>query len=264
VSPLEISLYHNTSLPFSYGKEGGKNEKARKPNQRMGNYKMKINYLAEQTGLTRKYIDKCYSKFPDLLKETRARMHDGAPWMYDGNALIIFRQIRDLRDQQKDLPAIRGFLQKELGKQETTHEKGEEAEENPGGNRDGTGKKNQSETEPNTTQVFVSAIKDMQTDFLKVSEGARDREVRAKDEVIQVLRSQFLLLEESHEEKKRQEKERKEEIEKLRVENEKKEEEKQQKAKQRQEIISKIEALEGKWFVKKKRAKALIDLKELV
>ena len=224
---------------------------------------MKINYLAEKTGLARKYIDKCYSKFPDLLTGTRARVHDGAPWMYNDNAFVLLQKIRDLRDQQKDLREIEEILRHQIGKQETDRERGREARENYSGTEETADKKTQHHTEQNTTNVFVTAIKDMQTEMLKMSEGARDREVRAKDQVIQTLQSKFLLLEESYETKKRREEEQQEEIKRLHIEQEQKNESDRQKSKRRREIVSHIDSLKGKWFVKKKLVKAINELKAL-
>ncbi len=74
----------------------------------MSNFNLTIEDLESQTGLSRKYIDRCYARFGSLLSGYRKRSPDQNKYLYDGNAVAVFLQIRDFKEGQgMRLPEIR-------------------------------------------------------------------------------------------------------------------------------------------------------------
>ena len=81
----------------------------------MTNFILTIQDIEKQTGLTRKYIDRCYARFGSLLTQFRKPSPDGNKYLYSDNALAVFLQVRNHRDQGMKLPEIRDILTRELG-----------------------------------------------------------------------------------------------------------------------------------------------------
>ncbi|GMQ82692.1 MAG: hypothetical protein BMS9Abin05_2150 [Rhodothermia bacterium] len=81
----------------------------------MSQFILTIQDIEQQTGLTRKYIDRCYARFGSLLMHFRKPSPDGNKYLYSDNALVVFQQVRNFRDQGMKLPEIRDNLTRELG-----------------------------------------------------------------------------------------------------------------------------------------------------
>lgn len=186
----------------------------------MPNYNLTIEDLEQQTGLTRKYIDRCYARFGSLLAGYRKQSPDQNKYLYDGNAVAVFLQVKDFKEGQgMKLPEIRDRISEELGRRAP----------NVGNDREVV--ENELESTPRSassadTTTLIAALKD------------------AYEMAITSERGKVLLLEESLEARKQREQEHLDQIARF-----------QATTKRRGELLSKLESLEGKLFsVKKKRA----------
>ena len=186
----------------------------------MPNYNLTIEDLEQQTGLTRKYIDRCYARFGSLLAGYRKQSPDQNKYLYDGNAVAVFLQVKDFKEGQgMKLPEIRDRISEELGRRTA----------NVGNDREVV--ENELESSPSgaasaDTTTLIAALKD------------------AYEMAITSERGKVLLLEESLELRKQREQEHLDKIARF-----------QATTTRRGVLLSRLEDLDGKLFsMKKKRA----------
>ena len=148
----------------------------------MSNFNLTIEDIEKQTGLSRKYIDRCYARFGSLLASYRKQSPDQNKYLYDGNAVAVFLQIRHFKDQGMKLPEIRDVLTQELGSRGEDMGSGEKVVE-----------KEQGSSPSGTPAVDINTI-------IKAMADSYERGVRSE-------RSKVLMLTEAAESQKKREQE---------------------------------------------------------
>ena len=76
----------------------------------MNGFDLSIEDVCEQTGLSRSYVDRCFMAMP-VLDEYRRSAPDQNKYLYSSNAIAVFLQIADLRQQGFKRHEIRERLQ---------------------------------------------------------------------------------------------------------------------------------------------------------
>jgi DNA-binding transcriptional MerR regulator len=192
----------------------------------MSHFTLTIDDLENQTGLTRKYIDRCYARFGSLLERYRKKSADQNKYLYSSSAVAIFLQIRDFKEaQHMKLPEIRDLLQKELGSPDPGLENDREVPEKD--------LEHIPTTSPNT-DVVVSALKDAYLLAINSEQG------RVK------------MLEESLEMRQKRESEHLTKIASF-----------QDATKRRGELLSDLEELDGKFFSTKKKQAVIREIRKI-
>ena len=146
----------------------------------MSSYIHPIEDLEEQTGLKRKYIDKCYKAMPDVFYGSRRKSPEGNKWLYNSNALVILQRVRHLKDEGFDIPNIKQTIG--LTREATT-ESGKNGGEVVVENRE------EEEAPVDPTNLFLKAIRESHKETLELSKEL----IAAKEETIVSLRRELSL-----------------------------------------------------------------------
>ena len=189
----------------------------------MSNFNLTIEDIEQQTGLSRKYIDRCYARFGSLLTGYRKQSPEQNKYLYDGNAVAIFLQIRHFKDRGMKLPEIRDRITDELGSRDEDMGSGEKVIEKEL-------ESSRASTPSADTKTFIAALKD------------------AYEMAITSERSKVLMLTEAAETQKKREQEYINKIATF-----------QATTKRRGDLLARLEGLEGKWFSGKKKKRDLIN-----
>ena len=95
----------------------------------MSSFHYTIENLTSATGLTRKYIDRCFARAPHILDPHR-RKQDGNKYWYDHGALDIFHKVANLKKQGRAISGIVEWLENEFGSSESSDEDDREVRPN--------------------------------------------------------------------------------------------------------------------------------------
>ena len=193
----------------------------------MSNFNLTIEDIEQQTGLSRKYIDRCYARFGSLLASYRKQSPDQNKYLYDGNAVAIFLQIRHFKDRGMKLPEIRDRITEELGRRVPNMGNDKKVVES---------EIESSRADPPSadTKTFIAALKD------------------AYEMAITSERGKVLFLEETLEMRKKREQEYINKIASF-----------QATVKRRGKLLSRLESLEGKWFTAKKKRAIINEIRRI-
>ena len=193
----------------------------------MSNFNLTIDDLEKQSGLSRKYIDRCYARFGSLLAGYRKQSPDQNKYLYDGNAVAVFLQIRHFKDRGMKLPEIRDRITEELGRQTPTVGKSGEVQEKEL-------ESSQASTPSADTKTFIAALKE------------------AYEMAITSERGKVLFLEDTLEMRKKREQEFIDKIASF-----------QATTKRRGDLLTRLESLEGKWFTAKKKREIISEIRRI-
>ncbi len=95
----------------------------------MNSFHYTIENLTSATGLTRKYIDRCFARVPHILDPHR-RKQDGNKYWYAHGALDIFHKVANLKKQGRAISGVVEWLESEFGSSESRDEDGGEVRPN--------------------------------------------------------------------------------------------------------------------------------------
>ena len=95
----------------------------------MSNFHYTIENIISATGLTRKYIDRCFARAPHILGPHR-RKQDGNKYWYGHGALDILQQVSSLKQQGRTISKVAEWLENEFGRAESSDEDGREVRPN--------------------------------------------------------------------------------------------------------------------------------------
>lgn len=163
----------------------------------MNGFEHNIQDIAKASGLSRKYIDRCYEIMP-FLEDFRRKSPERNKYFYNSGAFSIFQHIALLKREGHDRQAIKRILEKDgLGSEESALGRGREEDGSP----QGSDERDRIESEPpataDATSVLIQALKESNQqalDALKETLAAKDAVIREKDIRVQELEEQLLAL----------------------------------------------------------------------
>ncbi len=229
----------------------------------MNGFQHSIEDIAEATGLTRKYIDRCYQLMP-FLEAYRRMAADENKYYYNSGAFDVFQQIASLKAQHNNRQQIKEILESSgLGNQGEAEEEGREEQ---GSAMESLEMEPASVQPPPDTKLWIDALQTSSRqaiDALREAMAAKDVVIEEKDSRIHALEDRILALPDGRTpeeikaglaEKERQE----QEIEALK----KKVGEEQGRAAERKRLIGALEQLPT-WGKRKQKKELLSAIKAL-
>ena len=201
-------------------------------------YSFNIKDIQKKTGLNERFIRRCLEGLKETFSSHISRGENNA-LLFDESALVLFDQIKQLKEQNLNIPEIRKRLDYQPGKGEKIGSKPDE------------------QTLENLPEKLVKAEENSISHFyerlLEEKEKTHKAEMEAKSYQVQLdtqkamidaLQSKLLLLTDG-----RDPEEVKKEIE--------------AKEKRKNEILDRLGEFEGKWFKKKERKELLEELRAM-
>ncbi len=163
----------------------------------MNGFEHNIQDIAQASGLSRKYIDRCYEIMP-FLEDYRRKSPERNKYFYNSGAFGIFQHIASLKQEGCDRHAIKRSLEKDgLGNEESDLGKVREEEGSPQGNEE----RDHTESEPpvttDTTSALIQALKESNRQALAALNktlARQDESIREKENQIQDLKKRLLAL----------------------------------------------------------------------
>ena len=162
----------------------------------MNGFEHSIQDIAKATGLTRKYIDRCYKTMP-FLEDYRHMSAEENKYYYNSGAFDIFQQIASLKAQHKNRQEIKEHLEKDGLGSRVEAEKGDGEEEGSTLESLEQHPTYQPQMIPSDTNLWIKALQassSQAVDALKDALAAKDALVTAKDVQIHALEERLLAL----------------------------------------------------------------------
>lgn len=256
-------------------------------------YSKTLDDVISYTGLKEQFIRKCIKNMPEIFKGNISRGDKNSILLND-NSFVIFDKIKQLKDQGQSITSIHQNLKLSLSK---SSEKTEESEKTKTSNTEEhkyidilitelkTSNSNTIKAFEENVKTQKEHIQTLEKQILLITDGRSPEEIKQeslkKDESVLKIQNEVrnkeveiksIKMELDFKAKELEEK--KLEFEKLKSEQQEKEnlklkvEEEQkkllnEKAEKKNKLLKEIEALEGKWFVGKKRQELLKELQDL-
>ena len=156
----------------------------------MNGFEHNIQDIAQASGLSRKYIDRCYEVMP-FLEDFRRKSPERNKYFYNSAAFSIFQHIASLKQEGHDRHAIKRRLEKDgLGNGESDLGKGREEEGSPQGSEGRDHAESQPPATTDTTTLIVQAL----TEANQKTLDAKDALIQKQEIKIQDLEKQRLAL----------------------------------------------------------------------
>jgi len=216
----------------------------------MQSFKYTIEDIQSATGLTRKLIDRCFRGAPEILRKYRQKT-DGNKWWYDHGAVEIFQRIAVMKQNGRNFPEIKRWLEDEFGDPKSGGEEGREVRLDTPENRGEVSHPSNNEPPIDHTGFLISTLND-----------SHQRELETKDQMIGVLSGNLKLLEEGRERREKRETNLMEQVKALNTKITTEEErgrQREERRRQRKALYSKLATLNG-WRKGKEREAVLKEI----
>ena len=235
-------------MPYIYrGKYLGKLGSSNQPYITMSSFIHTVEDIQSATGLTRKLIDRCFRGTPHILGVYRRKL-GGNKWWYNHGAIEIFQRVAVMKQNGRNFPEIKRWLESEFGNSESNREKGQEAL--PSTPESAGEVPTPSDHEPATDQttLLISTLKDAH----QLTLDTKDDILKIKDDMITTLKGSLKLLEEGRETREQRETDLRGQVKALNTKITTEEE----RRRQRKALYSKADSLKG--WGKRKQLKAVL------